>query len=354
MAGRARVLILGASGVFGRLLTRELLDRTSADLLLAGRSLGRLRGICGNLAAPERVEPIRLDLRDRGAVSEAAASCAVVACAAGPFQALNRVLPGVVVLAGAHWTDVADDPDWVLPILDDSMLDRRARQRGRVVLTGQSCVPALSGALARAALERLPTARAAVATLYIGNRNAKGGGAIASALGSGFGTPTTVSLPIGRRQAYLFASPDAELLSRELGIEAEFRVVFQLSLANTLVAILAPLAAGLTSARRAILARTLSGLAAPLARFGSDVGYLQVEVHDTRGNRATAGLASRGQRLAIVPCAMAIEALLGGDVTERGVLSPSTWLAPAEWLRRLEARGMVWRVFVGSRLYRRR
>ena len=45
-----------------------------------------------------------------------------------------------------------------------------------------------------------------------------------------------------------------------------------------------------------------------------------------------------GQRLAVLPCALALEALLAGELQARGLVQPVAWLAPDEWLARLQAR----------------
>src|SRR5438094_459743 len=48
-----------------------------------------------------------------------------------------------------------------------------------------------------------------------------------------------------------------------------------------------------------------------------------------------------GQRLAILPCAQALDALLSGELAQRGVLHPTTWLSQEAWLARLRARGVL-------------
>jgi hypothetical protein len=245
----------------------------------------------------------------------------------------------MAVAAGAHWLDIADDPGWVLPLLADGALHESAASEERAVMTGLSSTPALSGALVRACLERVPDASLARVTLYIGNRNHKGAGAIASALGAGFGAPRPERLPVGRRNAYRFESADAALLWEELRLTAEFRVTFEWDVSNWLLAVVAPLVGARDPAARARLARVLAALAAPLSRFGSRLGCVQAKVATPR-QRATAALVGQGQRLAILPCALAIEALLSGDLCARGVLRPATWLPPAELIGRLQRRGL--------------
>src|SRR5438132_2622323 len=184
-----RILIAGGYGVFGKHLARQLLNHTDAKLVLTGRDAAKAERARVELGALERTRTLQLDLVDPDALERAAAGCFAVACTAGPFQQLPRELPLAAVRAGAHWLDVSDVPTWVLGIVDDAELDREARERDVCVIPGSSVVPAISGVLARWCHARDPHAEHARVTLFIGNRNAKGTGATASALITGFSDP---------------------------------------------------------------------------------------------------------------------------------------------------------------------
>jgi len=340
MAGEPRILIAGGAGVFGRLLVRELLDSTSAPLTVAGRDAGRVAEICRGLAAPDRLEPLALDLSHPGAFGQAARGFFAVACTAGPFQSLPRSLPSEAVGAGAHWLDISDDPSWLLPLLAGYEGGVATAAAGLAIIPGLSSTPALSGILVRWCLQRLPLATTARITLYIGNRNPKGGAAIASVLGAGLHDPSPVDLPTGRRDAYRFPSADASLLREELGLSAEFRVAFEWRTAGRLLAGLSPLSRRLGGRRRHQLSRMLAAGAAPSGRFGSDLGCLQAELEDQDGHRVRCAVGAGGQRLAILPCAIALSALLNGELTQRGVIRPALCFSPDEWIRRLVLRGV--------------
>ena len=336
MAPAPRVLIVGGYGVFGRLLSREILDRTTARVVVAGRRLEKAIRACDALDAGDRAEPLELELGDPAALARAALGCAVVACTAGPFQGLPRSLPAAALEAGAHWVDIGDGRDWILDLLKSPALEAKASDSGRLVIPGLSVTPALSGVLVRCCARLVPDLRRARITLFIGNRNAKGAAAIASFLTTSSGDPLPVDLPLGRRMAHRFDSADASILRDEMGIEAEFRVAFEWDLIGRLLSA-APLRSRGLGSRG--LARTLSVLSLPFSRMGSDLGCLHAEAWDASGRQARATLIGRGQGLAIHPCVVAVESLLSGERRTGGVVHPARLLLPEEWIGRLESRG---------------
>jgi len=218
LAEKKRVVVVGARGVFGSLLVRELAD--SYDVVEAPRG--------------------QLDFSNAFAV----------ACTAGPFQLLDRGMVREAVACGAHWLDIADDERWFFGLVDDAALDAMARERGVVVMPGLSTLPAISCALVR----RLDSPKQVSITLYIGNDNAKGAAAIAS--GAALHTP------------------DRELLRRE-GIDAVVRTRFEMPGVSLAMRVLAkvPVAA------RTRIARVIARVAKAF-RFGSRGGYVEVRSGD--------------------------------------------------------------------------
>lgn len=231
-----------------------------------------------------------LDLADAAAVHRFARGAYAFACAAGPFQTLDRAVVRAAVDAGAHWLDIADDEHWFFDLLDDRALHALARERGVAVIPGLSSLPAISGALARRVL---PAQRLKI-TLFIGNDNRKGAAAVASGA--------------------TLRSPDRELLRRELGVDAIARAKFELPGARVAM-----------SALRVLPLRTRLRVAKALCRviprFGSEGGY--VEVNDAR--------IPMTQRTAILPLVFALRHLDG----KSGCLSPSIFDAE-ELLRFVE------------------
>lgn len=255
MAPKRRVIVAGSRGVFGTLLVRELGD--NYDVVATTRDT--------------------LDLRDVDAVHRLARSAYAFACAAGPFQQLDRRIVRAVVDAGAHWLDIADDACWFFDLIDDRELDALARERNVVVMPGLSTLPAISCALASQS-----HAQRSDITLFIGNDNPKGAAAIASGAA--------------------LDSPDRELLRRERGVDATARARFEMPGASAAMFALRAIPMRL----RLRLAKMLSKA---LPRFGSQGGYL-----DVNGTRMPIT-----QRSAILPLVYALGHLNG----LRGCLPPT-------------------------------
>ncbi|HJW92307.1 MAG TPA: hypothetical protein VJ901_01690 [Thermoanaerobaculia bacterium] len=274
-----KIIVLGATGVFGQLLVHEL---RGAEVIPASRATGT-------------------DMRDPDSIARLARGAFAVLCAAGPFQSFDPQSVRAAISEGAHWLDISDDPHWFFALLDDAELDVLARSKHVAVVPGLSSLPAISCALvrtlgARTSRPQSPGETRVTITLGIGNRNAKGAGSIASAM---TGDGRTI------------LTPDRELLRRE-GIDARTFVKFQLPGA----ALLFKLAKMLH-----LKPETLSRISAPFSRAGSDASYVEV-VSDNGTMRVDA----RGQRLAILPIAILANRLIDG-LTLEGVLPPHEAIA---------------------------
>src|SRR5947207_14314502 len=197
-----RVIVLGASGVFGRLLAGEL---RGAEVIPASRATGA-------------------DMRDPDSIARSAHGAFAVVWAAGPCQSFDRRCVRAVVEQGAHWLDIGDDPNWFFSLIDDAELDALARAERVAVAPGLSSLPAISGALARRVGAR--TSRPQLASVSLDDQSPA---ETASDCGRDARAPVTISLGIGNRNAKGAASiasamtgdgrtiitPDRELLRRE-------------------------------------------------------------------------------------------------------------------------------------------
>lgn len=164
-----RVLVLGGYGVFGGKLARRLVA-AGVEVIVAGRSLERAQAFCEAHGG----RPMQLD-RD-GDLNEAlaAAQPAIVIDAAGPFQAYGddpyRVARAAI-RAGAHYIDLADDPDFVAGI---GTLNDEAAAAGVAVISGASSVPAISSAALDELVQGLADVAVVGSVILPGNRAPRG------------------------------------------------------------------------------------------------------------------------------------------------------------------------------------
>jgi Domain of unknown function (DUF4166)/Saccharopine dehydrogenase NADP binding domain len=150
-----RILIIGATGVFGRRLAAHLARLDALELVLASRSPTRSEELVSTLrqAADVRavLTPVALD--HRKGLPETLARIApwlVIDCS-GPFQIMGYDVPKAALEAGAHCIDLADARGYILGF--EAALASLAKAKGLVALTGASSSPAISAAAVQALTE---------------------------------------------------------------------------------------------------------------------------------------------------------------------------------------------------------
>src|SRR5580658_7957415 len=140
-----RVVLLGASGVFGQRLAERLARWPELELVLAARRRAPLDSLCARLQAAGATATLKVALADRTRPTEivALAPWAVID-AAGPFLDADYRLARAVAEAGAHWIDLADGRRFVAGFAED--LQAAALAGGVMAVTGASSTPALTWA----------------------------------------------------------------------------------------------------------------------------------------------------------------------------------------------------------------
>ncbi|CAN7603893.1 DUF4166 domain-containing protein [Bosea sp. LjRoot90] len=241
-----RVVLIGATGVFGRRLARHLSRMDGLDLVLTSRSADKAEALAKELAieASVPVSGVALD-RDKDLVASLAALQPwLVIDASGPFQHQGYEVPTAALLLGAHVVDLADARDYLTGY--GPQLDEIARQRGLVALAGASSTPALSAAAARELSEgwqRLDTIDIAITP---GGRSEVGPAVIAAVLSyagkpvpiwregelqttAGWGSGEVIDMPgLGPRRVAPVETVDAETLGP--GLDVRSRVSFSAGL----------------------------------------------------------------------------------------------------------------------------
>ncbi len=234
-----RVVLLGASGIFGSRLAALLANIPGLNVVLAGRDISALTALAETLpvVAATTIELRHIDLEapTHGAsLLEAAPDVLIDTC--GPFQNRDYRLPKLAIEHRFHYIDLADAPDFVAGI---STLDAAARAADVLIVSGASSVPALSSAVIDGFASEFDVLKEIEIGISPGNRTKRGLASIRSVF-SGVGKPHAqfergalrsvpgwsglhshrYAAPVGRRWLAYCAVPDPLLLpQRYPGLE---------------------------------------------------------------------------------------------------------------------------------------
>jgi hypothetical protein len=333
---RKRVLVVGGTGHFGRLLGEDLRQYTDCEVIIAGRHSA--------------------DLSNPASLEAALAGVSVAICAAGPFQTLPLSLAELCLRKRIHYIDLADDRHFVRKVRS---LVSTPDENLPAVCSGWSTVSALSGVLARIG----SAGSIAVDSIYIhmapGNRVPRSVGTIASLLhsvGQSFnvlrdgswctvrgwseGRDFAFPAPVGRRRGYLIDVPDHEFFPDLFHARTvEFRTASELHILNFTVTSLSCIVRTGLVRSWVSWSRIFQRAAAMLGFIGHDWGGVGVEVAGPNGRRRVSLIAdTSGQRIAVMPASVMTASLLSGS-TRRGLISPSDWLSPEELANESAKRG---------------
>ena len=336
----ARVLVVGGTGFFGRLIVDDLLRFGECAVVVASR----------RPTSSPRFETVTADLRDRRSLQRALTGITIAICAAGPYQQLPLTLVELCIERAVHYIDLADDRGFVLKVRS---LVERSPHIQTAVCPAWSTVSALSGVLAKVASQGMQSVESIRIHMAPGNRGARQTATIASLLHS-VGRPFDVfrdgewqrvrgwseprefifASPIGKRRGYLVDVPDHDIFPELFGARTvEFRAGSELGLLNRCVSVLA-------STRRnwAAWSGFYQKAAALLSGVGHDGGAIGVEVTGTNLRSASIIADMQGERIAALPAAVMTQQLLSG-VPYRGLVSYADWLNGEQLRSECDRRG---------------
>ncbi|MGL5838453.1 MAG: saccharopine dehydrogenase NADP-binding domain-containing protein [Sphingorhabdus sp.] len=287
-----RVLILGATGVFGSRLVERLAREPGFELVLSARGREKLSQVAADHAPDAAIRPL-----DRNKMTGAdLTGIDIVIDTSGPFQTCGTQVIEAALAARVHYIDLADSRDFVAAI---SCFDDAAKLAGIGIVSGASSVPALSHAVIdhlTAGWQRIDTIKVGI---FPGNRAPRGLAVVESIL-SYAGKPIRVfregqwqNVPgwgmthcihtsnAGMRWASVCDTPDQDLLVARYRPTraAEFFAGVELSIMHLGLLLLSlPVRVGLIESLLPA-ARILHRLAVWLRPFGSDKGAMTVEVN---------------------------------------------------------------------------
>lgn len=138
------ILILGGYGFFGSRICTALAADTNIHLLIAGRDLIKAQALAAQLSLPA-AQGIAIDANSIALAQQLIDHRVnTVIHTAGPFQGQDYAVAQAAIAAGANYIDLADGREFVAGI---GALDAAARERGVLVTSGASSLPALSSAV---------------------------------------------------------------------------------------------------------------------------------------------------------------------------------------------------------------
>lgn len=291
-----RVMIVGATGVFGARLVRRLAAWPEVALIVAARRRGELERLRDELEAVGAANPIAIACVDRQAPDTIAEHrpWAVIDCA-GPFQASDYRLAEAALKCGAAYIDLADGRAYVAGFV--AKLDALARASGLSCFTGASSTPCLTHAVLDEVTKSWRRIDRIDVAILPGAR-APRGLSVMQAILSWVGRPIEVfragrwrTAPgwglvrrvrigeLGARWASLADTPDLDLLPMRFHPRerAVFRAGLELPWEHLGLWLLSwPVRLRWVASLRP-LARTLLAISRPFANLGSDAGGMVVE-----------------------------------------------------------------------------
>lgn len=339
-----RIVILGGYGAFGARISRALAREAHAQLFIAGRRIERAGRLAGRLRAEHpgaRIDAVELDAADPTFVRRLGAIAPIVVVhAAGPFQDQDYAVAEACLAVRSHYVDLADARRFVA---DFARLDRDAKRRRLLLVSGASTLPGVSSAVVDALAAGMTSIRAIETSIAPAGRSRRGPATVAAVLsycGKPFRTleggawiervgwhdTRSIRYPVFERRVAACDVPDLELFpARYPGLET---VTFHAGAESAWQHAALGLMARLT---RAGLVRDWSRharLFASAARWserGTDVGAMRVVVHGVDAERGalrrTWDLVARQNHGPFVPCVPALviaKRLLAGALVERG------------------------------------
>lgn len=351
--------MLGGSGFFGNLIIQDLLEHTGAYIVIAARHRSR--------TTDPRVRFVTADLRDRSTLEGVLDGAFAIIHCAGPYD-LARLSPlDAAIKQRIHYLDLAEGRDFVRRVQE---YDGAARLANVAVFSGLSVIPGLAALLVetvRARFDSIDAIRTFVAPGTRGSRgpatvhallsgvartiHARRGGREVALRGWSEGEWVSFPSPLGWRRLYLaLESADFDLFPRYFGTQrVEFKAGSEFVWLNRSLALIARVRArtGVPQIERwtSLLRKALR----VLGIFGTDAGGVSVEVSGSKNcvpvQEQIAVTAERnGERIPAIPAALAISALLGGEISARGIVPLHSWIAPDKLFSALSARALrLWR-----------
>jgi Saccharopine dehydrogenase NADP binding domain len=168
-----KVLILGATGNFGRKIARGLVAKNIA-IIISGRHkepLLALKKQLSKVAVDACIDILCFDFKKRLSQELLRLRPPLVINASGPFQTADFTTAINCILLGINYIDLADSREYVN---DFSILEEQAIKKNCVAITGASTLPCLSSAVLNHYKDEFKTINSLVYGITLGQKTERG------------------------------------------------------------------------------------------------------------------------------------------------------------------------------------
>jgi hypothetical protein len=308
-----RIVVLGGSGFFGRIIVERL---TAAGLqpLAASRSSGALR-IDAN--SPEQ---LKANLRQRDLVIDAA----------GPFQARTPALIEAAAKIGFDVIDLSDSADYTAMVYAHQAPIASAGIR---ILSACSAVSTVSAAVLK--MSGIDDPRRLSAYILPASRYTANRGSVRSFLHGVMGRSRSIRFPapIGTRSGVLIKSVDWVTLP------PDFKSLYVTELIVDSGSAVGNLVLPSKSVRDLLL-RYEPAILRLAKRFGNSSGILGFEIASTLRHRRHVFTGEKTYLLAVLPAIEAARQIAGGKYPHRGIVPPTKHVDPFELFEAIKREGI--------------
>ncbi len=354
-----KVVVYGGDGFFGHLVVEDLLNHSSAEIIVASRHPK------ATTFHPfdTRVRKMESDINDYASVLSTIKDAKVVISCIGPYQGQSLNLLRACTERHIAYVDVADDRDFVERCHHLAPLIEAA---GIPAFVGCSVVPGISSLLTKYGQKEISSIERTRIFISPGTQRPRGPASficLLSTVGNEFPIPNgsyqrrvrgwtgrervCFPSPMGRRWVYFVVDvADYFIQPIYFGVKhVEFKIGSELDLLNRALSALRKLKEALNLKNVDRLLPISRALIHAASLFGTSQGGVMVEVSGKNsGGDRTMWLsvlsAEKGQVIPALLPSIAAQMLLRGEVTYRGIVPLPDWLSRERFVEELSKRGL--------------
>lgn len=354
---KPRIVVYGGAGFFGRLLIKDLLKYSDADIVIASRNPYPIKFH----PYENRVKLVISDIHDYESVAATIEGAIAAICCVGPFQGLTLNLLRACIDKKVHYIDVADDRDFIVRCYN---LSEPIKQAGIVAFVGCSVVPGISSLLTKFCADKIGRIEKTRIFITPGTRHPRGPGSflcLLSTVGQQYSIPVDgkekmvcgstrrerVEFPplIGHRWVYFVVDiADYFLQPIYFGTRTvEFKIGSETDFLNRTLATL-------RSVKGFLGIKSLNWMV-PLSRilvygaswFGTSKGAVMVEVSgdgETEAKKTSLSVYAEkhGEAIPSILASIAAQTILNAEIAHTGIVPLHSWLSKNKFMAELSKR----------------